>query len=134
MTYGLSKCKNKPCGKPFTRKAWNHEYCSISCQRIVGIQAYQDGVKKRNSRGMKFGKVSGSPAQRRILKLLKDKLPHTTRQIQEKANVCNPATWISALNMQGYDIECKYRGTDEHGSKIYTYQLYTKGKEMRVER
>ena len=72
---------------------------------------------------MNFGKVSGSPAQRRILALLKDGLAYSTREIQRRANVCNPATWISALNAQGYNIVCQYAGQNNPGYKIYIYQL-----------
>ena len=124
--YSEPECFLKSCGKRFTPKVHNQKYCSSTCQLAQGKKAYQDGIKKRQNGGMHFGKVAGSPAQRRILKLLQDKLPHTTRQIQQKANVCNPATWISALNMQGYNIECKYRSKSKDGARIYYYQLKEK--------
>lgn len=119
-------CALKSCDKRFTPKTHNQKYCSVSCQEEVGKRAYQAGKKKTGSRGMHFGRVSKSPAQRRILKLLQDGLPHTTRQIQDKARVCNPATWISALKMNGYNIECRYRGKDKFDNRIYYYQLKRK--------
>ena len=117
MTYGLAKCARRACGKPFTRKTRNHEYCSTTCQRL-----FHDKPKGK----MHFSKVSGSPPQQRILHLLKDGIAYTTREIQARARVCNPATWISALKMQGHNIVCEYKCRCENGSKIYTYQL--KGK------
>lgn len=122
MTYGLSKCENKPCGKPFTLKTWNAKYCSTTCQRAVGAEAYRDGVKKRESRGMHFGKVKNSPPMRRVLALLKRKR-QTTLELQIKAVVCNPATWVSALRKNGFNIVCKYMGKTENGHRVYRYQL-----------
>lgn len=117
-----SWCVLKSCGKRFVLKTHNQRFCCPGHQQEHGVGAYKDGVKRRDSRGMHITKVSGSPSQRRILHLLQDGRSYTTRQIQEKAKVCNPATWISSLNKQGYSIECKYYGV-VNGSKIYHYTL-----------
>lgn len=124
MTYGLAKCARKACGKPFTRKTWNQKYHSGICQRL-----FHDKPKGT----MNFSKVLGSPPQQRILHLLKDGIAYTTREIQRRARVCNPATWISSLKMQGYVIECKYKGVNKKtGARIYTYQLKFNGRKFDV--
>ncbi len=116
-------CALKSCDKRFTPKTHNQRYCSTSCQQEVGKRAYRVGKKKIDSRGMHFSKVEGSPPQQRILHLLKDGIAYTTREIQARARVCNPATWISALKKQGHNIVCKYKCRTGDGSNIYTYQL-----------
>ncbi len=114
-------CALKSCDKRFTPKTHNQRYCSPSCQQEVGKRAYRVGKKKANSRGMHCGKVSGSPPMRRVLAFLKRKR-QTTLEIQVKARVCNPATWVSALRKNGFNIVCEYLGTSK-GSRIYRYQL-----------
>jgi hypothetical protein len=119
MTYGLGKCARKTCGKSFTRKTQNHEYCSITCQRLIHD-------KKRGK--MRCGAFVGSPPQRRVLNLLK-KGPQTTLEIQQKARVCNPATWISSLRQNGFNIpDAEYKGRDEEtGIRIFSYRLIERG-------
>ncbi len=118
-----SWCALKSCDKRFAPKTHNQRFCSPGHQQEYGVRAYQAGVNKRNSQGMKCGKITGSPSMRRILALLK-KRPHTTEEIQTKARVCNPATWISALRHNGFNIpDAEYMGTNEYGSKIFRYRL-----------
>ncbi|MCK5606533.1 hypothetical protein KAR91_31815 [Candidatus Pacearchaeota archaeon] len=119
------RCLLKSCGKEFIPKAWNQRYCSKDCQREVGKQAYRAGKKKTGK--MHVGKLKNSPPMRRVLALLKKK-HQTTLEIQIKARVCNPATWVSALRHNGFNITCEYMGKDEKsGARVYRYQLI-KGK------
>jgi len=118
MTYGLGKCARKTCGKPYTLKTHNQKFCSTTCQRLV-----HDKPKGT----MHFGKVKNSPPMRRVLALLRKKR-QTTLEIQVKARVCNPATWVSALRKNGFNIVCEYVGTDASDSRVYRYQLIKGGK------
>ena len=116
-----SWCALKSCDKRFAPKTHNQKYCSPACQQEVGKQAYKAGKKKTG--GMHCGKVKNSPPMRRVLALLRKKR-QTTLEIQIKARVCNPATWISALRHNGFDITCEYMGRDEKsGARVYRYQL-----------
>ena len=120
--YSDSWCKLKSCDKRFAPKTHNQRYCSPACQQEVGKQAYKAGKKKTG--GMHCGKVKNSPPMRRVLALLKKKR-QTTLEIQIKARVCNPATWVSALRHNGFDIpKAEYMGKDKKsGARVYRYQL-----------
>ena len=48
-----------------------------------------------------------SPRLQRVLKVLKDKKRHTTRDIIRKANVCAVSAIISELRDNGLRIECE---------------------------
>ena len=48
-----------------------------------------------------------SPRLQRVLKVLKDKTRHTTRDIIRKANVCAVSAIISELRDNGLRIECE---------------------------
>lgn len=127
--YSELRCFLKSCDKRFTPKTHNQMYCSVACQQEVGKRAYLTGKKKANSQGMKCGKITGSPSMRRVLALLK-KRPHTTEEIQTKARVCNPATWISSLRHNGFNIpDAEYMGTNEEsGARIFSYRLIERDK------
>ena len=47
----------------------------------------------------------------------------TSYQLVVALELVAPATWVSALRKNGYDVECKYEGTNPHGSRIYRYVL-----------
>lgn len=58
---------------------------------------------------MNSAKIS-SPRLQRVLKVLRDKKPHTTRDIVRQAHVCAVNSCIAELRCHGLDIECKRKG------------------------
>jgi len=46
----------------------------------------------------------------------------TTWEFIEYARVANPATEVSALRHNGYNVECKYQ-EKKNGRKVYRYKL-----------
>lgn len=119
--YSDKWCILKSCDKRFAPKTHNQEYCSKACQLEMGKRTYQAGKKKNG--GMHFSKLKNSPPMRRILALLKKKR-QTTLELQIKGRVCNPATWVSALRHNGFNIVCECIGRDEKsGARVYRYQL-----------
>ena len=114
MTYGLAKCARRACGKPFTRKTYNQEYCTLACQRL-----FHDKPKG----AMHFSKLSRSAPLQRVHNLLK-KGPQTTKQIERLARVSNPATWVSMLRKNGINaLNAQHIKTNKDGTKVYRYEL-----------
>lgn len=73
---------------------------------------------------MNAGKVENSPGLKAVLGILELRGPAgvTTWQFIEEAHVANPATEVSALRHNGYQIDCKYEGK-RNGRKVYRYTL-----------
>ena len=67
---------------------------------------------------MHFAKIGSSLRLQKVLNLLKDGIPHTTRDIIDKAGVCAVNSIIAEIRAIGYNIHCKQvrRG-------IFEYQL-----------
>lgn len=67
---------------------------------------------------MHYAKVETSKRLKRVLNLLSDGLPHTTRDIVRRASVCAVNSIISELRMNGYDINCWC-----HRKGVFKYQM-----------
>lgn len=65
-----------------------------------------------------FAKLEKSERLQRVLKLLRDHKPHTTRDIVKKADVCAVNSIISELRANGIKISCEPLGRGR-----YQYQL-----------
>ena len=59
---------------------------------------------------MHSAKIDSSIRLQRVLKVLKDGLKHTTRDIIRKANVCAVNSVIAELRDNGYKIDCERVG------------------------
>lgn len=60
---------------------------------------------------MHSASVEKSHRLQRVLKVLSDTKPHTTREIIRKASVCAVNSIISELRDNGYKIECQRMGS-----------------------
>lgn len=60
---------------------------------------------------MNSAKADQSKRLQRVLKVLSDTKPHTTREIIRKASVCAVNSIISELRDNGYKIECQRTGS-----------------------
>ena len=56
--------------------------------------------------GLRYAKVEKSPRLQRVLELLRDGHPHTTREIIYTADVCAVNTCVAELRANGYEIRC----------------------------
>lgn len=54
--------------------------------------------------------LSKSQRLQRVLKVLSDTKPHTTREIIRKASVCAVNSIVAELRCNGYKIECQRNG------------------------
>ena len=68
-----------------------------------------------------------TPRLTRVLRVLRDGRPHTTRELIERARVCAVNTCVSEMRALGYVIECRSQGHDGHGAHVYAYQLVPRG-------
>jgi len=64
-----------------------------------------------------YAKLDKSPRLQRVLKYLKDKKPHSTRDIVKEADVCAVNSCVDELRENGFDIKCTRKGN------IWRYQL-----------
>ena len=73
---------------------------------------------------MHAAKVANSPPLQAVLGFLRSRGAQgaTTWEFIEEARVANPATEVSALRHNGYNIECKYQ-EKRNGRKVYRYWL-----------
>jgi len=62
--------------------------------------------------GIHFGKIDKSPRLQRVLGVLRDGLPHTTRDIMVRADVCAVNSCTAELRAQGLDIQCVKKAAD----------------------
>ena len=67
---------------------------------------------------MHAAKLDNSARLQRVLSLLLDLEPHTTRDIMRRAYCCAVNSCISELRANGYDIACKQVGRGR-----YEYRL-----------
>lgn len=74
---------------------------------------------------MHAAKVENSPSLRAVLGFLKERGPQgvTSWEFIERCRVANPATEVSALRHNGYNIKCEYQETNENKRKVYRYWL-----------
>jgi hypothetical protein len=74
---------------------------------------------------MHAAKVENSPALQSILAFLRERgaTGATTWEILERCRVGNPATEVSALRKNGFNIECKYQFTSGDRRKVYRYWI-----------
>lgn len=74
---------------------------------------------------MNYGSIDRCPRLRSILGLLMSRGLEgaTTLEIHDICGALNPATEVSAIRHQGYDIKCKYERRTETGAKVYRYRL-----------
>ena len=56
---------------------------------------------------MKAAKITSSDRLQRVLAVLMDKKPHTTRDLIRKAHVCAVNSCIAELRANGIQIECE---------------------------
>lgn len=110
----------------------DQKYCSNNnkCKDAFHREAHAEGLKKKESKGMHFANLSGSPRLQRFLNFLLDMKIHTTWEIQTGARICNVGTTASELRRnpelyeKGYDLPpAKFKHQMEDGSKIFEYQL-----------
>lgn len=57
----------------------------------------------------------------RVLKLLSDSKPHSTRDIMRRTNVCAISACIAELRQHGADITCERKTVN--GKGIFYYQM-----------
>lgn len=67
-----------------------------------------------------------SPRLQRVLRLLSDGRPHTTRDIVRRASVMAVNACISELRTHGAEIECVKQPAKNHGGWRWYYTM-TKG-------
>jgi len=63
-------------------------------------------------------RLENSPRLQRVLDVLKDGRPHTTREVQILANVCNAHTAAAELRANGFNVVCI-----QAGRGLYYYRL-----------
>ena len=56
---------------------------------------------------MNYARIHASPRLQRVLNLLRDGVPRTTREIVQAADVCAVNSIISELRANGIEIICK---------------------------
>lgn len=59
--------------------------------------------------GLRAARLAASPRLQRVLALLQDGAPHTTRDIVRRAKVCAVNSCIAELRDNGYRIACERR-------------------------
>ncbi len=57
---------------------------------------------------MHYARIESSPRLQRVLALLSDGRPRTTREIVIEGNVCAVNSIIAELRANGFDIECRH--------------------------
>lgn len=72
---------------------------------------------------MKFAKLETSARLQRVLALLSDAQPHSTRDIMLNAHVCAVNSCIAELRENGIDISCSQRFNPDTKQRIFIYQL-----------
>jgi biotin operon repressor len=73
---------------------------------------------------MRSARLAHSPRLQRVLALLADGLPHSTRQIIQEAHICAVNSAVSELRDNGIPIRCS------KALGIYYYQIDAKKKEV----
>lgn len=71
---------------------------------------------------MHYAKLDNSARLQRVLEILLDRQPHSTMELQERAEVCAVGSTVGELRRNGYRIECRYAGKTETG-RVYIYKL-----------
>ena len=64
-----------------------------------------------------------SPRLRRVLAVLADGRPHTTRDIVRKAGVMVPGTCVSELRFHGAEINCQKRANKNGTGWVWFYTM-----------
>jgi hypothetical protein len=77
---------------------------------------------------MNYGKVKTSARLQMTLSILLTG-PKTTREIREFTDSCAVNSDISALRMNGYEIDCTPTGRSKSGNKTYLYTLRSSPRE-----
>lgn len=72
---------------------------------------------------MHYAKLSESKRLQRVLALLSDYRPHTTREIIESANVCAVNSIKAELKANGIPVDCRFVRRTNEGASVYEYQL-----------
>ena len=67
-------------------------------------------LTERKSGTIHFARVDNSARLQRVLEVLLDHKPHTTREIRVRADVCNVSTDVCELRLNGYTIICHQLG------------------------
>ena len=75
-----------------------------------------------------MGRIHAATRLTRVLRVLRDGRPHTTRELIKQAEVCAVNTCVSEMRALGYVIECRSQGHDGHGAHVYAYQLVPRGR------
>lgn len=72
---------------------------------------------------MHVSPIAGSPAQQRILSLLREhgSIGATTREIVELANVCAVSAWMHALKVNGLEYRKVWEGVNKNGANVVRY-------------
>ena len=74
---------------------------------------------------MHAARLSQSPRLQRMLAFLRDRPLSgcTGREFVLACEVLNPATYVSELRKNGFNIECSYERTTEGGRSVHRYRL-----------
>lgn len=72
---------------------------------------------------MHNAKVETSSRLRKMLIMLERGRTYNTFELQKATNDMSPATTISELRKNGYNIKCCYQRRTAAGRKIYNYEL-----------
>ena len=67
-------------------------------------------------------KIDNSARLQRVLELLLDGLPHTTREIVRNADVCAVNSCISEIRANGYEITCRQIAKGRYQYRIENQQ------------
>lgn len=66
---------------------------------------------------MKYAKIAKSKRLQRLRAILRDRRPHSTRDLIRRAHICAVSACVSELRSNGMDIACQRRGG------IWYYQM-----------
>ena len=72
---------------------------------------------------MNFSKLESSPRLQRVLTLLSDEQPHSTRDIMLRANVCAVNSCVAELRENGINIACSQQFNPDTKQRIFIYQM-----------
>lgn len=117
---GLQACLLPSCAKSFKAKKSNQRFCSPEHKVEYWKLVYDRGLKEMERGTIHAGQVGTSERLQRVLKVLEDGRPHTTREIIQAADVCAVNAIISEIRANHITVDCvKVKG--KRG--VYQYTL-----------
>lgn len=109
----IVSCGNPNCKEVF-EKTLNKVYHSKDCKDDFHRLRNKLGEKVIRQGKIRAALMENSPRLQRVVKVLSDGKPHSTRDIQTEADVCAVGTIIQELKhtKNGFDIICKQISRD----------------------